>query len=89
MTVMVTGGAGLDGSECCRLFAQEGHTVIAVDNYMRGQVFGAEGDTQRVIEPLVGEFPTLNHVEADIRDKEKMLPLITEADVIIHAAAQP
>ena len=89
MKVVVTGGAGLVGSECCRLFAQEGHNVVSVDNYMRGQAFGPEGDTRHVIGSLVREFENISHVEADIRDIDKMLPIIVDADAVIHAAAQP
>ena len=89
MKVVVTGGAGLVGSECCRLFAQDGHTVVSVDNYMRGQVFGPEGDTRHVIGSLVREFENISHVEADIRDLERMLPIIADADAVIHTAAQP
>ena len=48
-TVLITGGAGLVGTECCRLFAEKGWRVISVDNYMRGEIFGAEGNTKENI----------------------------------------
>ncbi|MBI1748574.1 MAG: NAD-dependent epimerase/dehydratase family protein [Acidobacteria bacterium] len=89
MNILVTGGAGLVGSECCRLFASQGHSVISVDNYMRGKIFGNEGNTQAVIEGVLKDFSQIKHLEADIRDTEKMTRLIAEADVIIHAASQP
>lgn len=71
------------------MFAQEGHTVIAVDNYTRGRIFGAEGNTQRVIQSLVRDFKNLTHIETDVRDVEKMLPIIAGVDAVIHTAAQP
>ena len=49
MKILVTGGAGLVGSECSRLFAERGWNVITVDNYMRGKLFGKEGDTSTTI----------------------------------------
>jgi len=89
MKVLITGGAGLVGSECCRLFIGEGHQVISVDNYMRGILFGQEGSTTTTIEQLQEDISGLIHIEVDIRDIEKMRPLIEETDVIIHTAAQP
>lgn len=40
MRVLITGGAGLVGSECIRLFSELGWEVISVYNYMRGRLFG-------------------------------------------------
>ncbi len=86
-TVLVTGGAGLVGSECCRLFAEKGWNVISVDNYMRGTIFGKEGNTKSTIETLLKEYD-IEHHEMDIKD-EQMIPLIKKTDAIIHTAAQP
>ncbi len=89
MIVAITGGAGLVGSECCRLFAQEGYDVISVDNYMRGNIFGDGGDTRPVMASLTKEFRNITHIETDIRDRRSMMRVIKDASVIIHAAAQP
>ena len=87
MRVLITGGAGLTGSECCRLFSQEGWKVISVDNYMRGKLFGKEGNTKNSIRDLE-KTCDIEHHEMDIRD-ERIRQLIKKADLVIHTAAQP
>lgn len=87
MKVLVTGGAGLVGSECCRLFSEKGWEIISVDNYMRGKIFGKDGDTKKIME-MVSRDINIEHHEMDIRD-EKITPLVKKADAIIHTAAQP
>lgn len=84
---MITGGAGLVGSECCRLFSELGWKAISVDNYMRGKLFGSEGNTESTIKKILAKFDVEHH-EMDIRDKE-IIPLIKRADAVIHAASQP
>lgn len=86
MRVLITGGAGLVGLECCKLFSEKGWTVTSVDNYMRGKLFGEEGSTHTSTEVL--KDYNIEHHELDIRD-EKIASLIKHADAIIHTAAQP
>jgi CDP-paratose 2-epimerase len=86
-TILITGGAGLVGFECCKLFAERGWEVISVDNYMRGKLFGAEGDTKQTMMMLLKGY-NIEHYELDIRD-EKIIPLIRRVNAVIHAAAQP
>lgn len=86
-SILVTGGAGLVGSECCRLLAQEGYNVISVDNYSRGDFFGSEGDTETNAEQRLNP-DRITHHAVDIRSNE-ISDLIAEVDGIIHTAAQP
>lgn len=85
--VLITGGAGLVGSECCKLFSERGCGVVSVDNYMRGKIFGDEASTKGTMDNLLREYNII-HYEIDFRN-EKIIPLIKEVDAVIHAAAQP
>jgi len=85
--VLITGGAGLVGSECCKLFSEMGYEVISVDNYLRGKIFGNEANTRSIMEKLLREC-NIEHHEIDFRDKN-IIPIIKRVDSIIHTAAQP
>lgn len=86
-TILVTGGAGLVGSECSQLLAENGYEVISVDNYTRGDIFGTEGDTKQTAETrLLDE--KIDHRVMDIRD-EGMEEVVADVDGVIHTAAQP
>jgi len=87
MKVLITGSAGLVGSECSKLFIEKGWEVIGVDNYMRGKLFGKEGDTSIVMRKLIKEY-NIQHYVMDIRD-EKIIELLKKVDCVIHTAAQP
>lgn len=88
-TILVTGGAGLVGTECIRHFANLGDKVISIDNYMRGTFFGEEGNTKSNIDRTTENFPNITHIEGDIRDKELLTKTLPNVDAIIHTAAQP
>ncbi len=45
MKILVTGSAGLIGSEVCRFFHQQGAHIHGVDNNQRAVFFGPQGDT--------------------------------------------
>jgi CDP-paratose 2-epimerase len=85
--VLITGGAGLVGSECCRFFSERNWQVISIDNYMRGKLFGEDANTRRNIKEVLKEHD-IQHYEIDIRDK-KIVKLLTDVNAVIHAAAQP
>ena len=87
MRVLITGGAGLVGTECCKLFSENGWEVISVDNYMRGKIFGSDGNTKNNMDKITKEYGIENH-EIDLRD-DKIIDLIKKSDAVIHTAAQP
>jgi len=87
MKVLVTGGAGLVGTECCRILKENQHTPISIDNYGRGEIFGSEGDTKSNKTKVHDELG-IEHINADFRS-EQVRDLISELDGIIHTAAQP
>ena len=92
--ILVTGSAGLIGSEASRFFASKGMDVVGVDNDMRKTFFGEEASTRWNRERLESELgKCYRHVESDIRDSEAMAKLVQQygADLklVIHTAAQP
>lgn len=89
--VLVTGSAGLIGSEAVRFFCARGFDVHGIDNNLRQYFFGADGDTSWMREKLLAEEKRYTHHSIDIRDEKKIRQLFKSLkfDLIIHAAAQP
>ena len=91
---IVTGSAGLIGSEAARYFASQGLTVVGIDNDMRREFFGNEASTrwqQRQLQEQLGSG--YRHVDGDIRDELLIKNIFAEfgddIKLIVHAAAQP
>jgi CDP-paratose 2-epimerase len=91
--IIVTGSAGLIGSETVRYFASEGDGVVGIDNDMRSRFFGAEASTQRTRDLLVKTIPAYEHHDLDIRDAKGVLELFRkhgqDIAAVVHTAAQP
>jgi CDP-paratose 2-epimerase len=89
--VLVTGSCGLIGSEVSLFFAQQGFRIAGIDNNLRAEFFGPEGDTSWVLNRLKEHIPGYQHSNLDIRNRDALLPFIAELkpDVIVHTAAQP
>jgi CDP-paratose 2-epimerase len=90
---VITGSAGLIGSEAARWFAGQGLDVIGIDNDLRAYFFGADGTTLPVRERLERELGGYRHVDLDIRDRAGVLGLFkkrgTEIALVVHCAGQP
>ena len=91
---VVTGSAGLIGSEAARYFASKGMTVVGIDNDMRREFFGEEASTQWQREQLAAELgDSYIHVDGDIRDELHIHNVFAEYNsdisLIVHTAAQP
>jgi CDP-paratose 2-epimerase len=91
---IVTGSAGLIGSESARHFAQTGMTVVGIDNDMRQEFFGPEASTRWQQKQLEGELgSSYVHVDGDIRDEKLIDDLFakygTDIELVVHTAAQP
>lgn len=91
MKVLVTGSSGLIGSESVSYFHGQGHRVWGIDNNMRMDFFGAEGDTSANLLRLQRECSGFLHLNLDIRDRRAMLLEVDRIvpDLVIHCAAQP
>jgi CDP-paratose 2-epimerase len=90
-TLIVTGSSGLIGSEVVSHFCALGWTVHGVDNNMRADFFGPQGDTRWNQGRLAEKFANFVHHEVDIRDRAAVDGLISQVrpDAIVHCAAQP
>ena len=91
---VVTGSAGLIGSEAVRHFAGQGLDVVGIDNDMRSHFFGEEASTAWQRSELERELGArYRHVDADIRDGDAIASLFRslgeEVALVIHTAAQP
>jgi CDP-paratose 2-epimerase len=91
--VIITGSAGLIGSEAVRHFAGQGHTVVGIDNDLRRYFFGDEASTRWQRDHLLHSFRNYIHHDKDIRDADAMDKVFAEfgADIqlVIHTASQP
>lgn len=91
---LITGSAGLIGSEAARHFASLGYHVVGVDNDMRRVFFGDEASTRANGERLQVELgSSYEQHDLDIRDRAGVDALVkrlgSNLTVVIHAAAQP
>jgi CDP-paratose 2-epimerase len=89
--MIVTGSAGLIGSEVVKYFAKRDWIIEGIDNNMRADFFGTQGDTSWNAKRLSTTYKNYSHHSIDIRDREKIIQFISEIkpDAIVHAAAQP
>ncbi|MCR4325496.1 MAG: NAD-dependent epimerase/dehydratase family protein [Patescibacteria group bacterium] len=76
MKVVVTGGAGFIGSHLAKAFLERGDDVHVVDNYAGGKR-----------EDRLHEGVTYH--EVDIREGEKLAPIMAGASYVFHEAALP
>ena len=90
---IITGSAGLVGSEAVPFFAARGMEVVGIDNDMRGEFFGRDASTHAVRNRLCREVRGYKHHDVDIRDTDAILHIFKRygrnIDLIIHTAAQP
>jgi CDP-paratose 2-epimerase len=91
--IIVTGSAGLIGSETVKRFAQDGARVVGIDNDMRAQFFGAEASTKKTRDELVKTVRGYEHHDVDIRDAGAVSDLFKKQGgsigAIVHTASQP
>jgi CDP-paratose 2-epimerase len=93
-TALVTGSAGLIGSEASLHFASLGLNIVGVDNDMRSVFFGPEASTawnrERLQRSLGARY---THHDTDIRDRDAVMRLVSDLgpqlSLIVHTAAQP
>ena len=92
-TLIVTGSAGLIGSETVKRFAKDGARVVGIDNDMRAQFFGNEASTRKIRDDLVRNIKNYEHHNIDIRDENAVTELFKQhlgsIAAVVHTASQP
>lgn len=90
---LVTGAAGLIGSEAVEFFADKFDVIVGIDNDMRKYFFGEQASTAWNRARLQEQFSNYRHYPADIRDLGALEKIFREygADLalVVHTAAQP
>ena len=90
---LVTGSAGLIGSETCRSLSGKGMEIVGIDNDMRAEFFGTEASTASTRARLEQELSNYRHHAIDIRDADAVHRVFKELgsaiQIVVHTAAQP
>ncbi len=89
--VLVTGSSGLVGGEAVRYFDALGYLVVGVDNNLRRDFFGPDGDTSWNLRRLKEDTKNFRHENVDIRGRRAIGLLLARErfDMVVHCAAQP
>lgn len=85
MKILVTGAAGFIGSNLAEKLAKRGDEVVGLDNFNDYY----DPRKKRTNEQRLSNYPNFKMVEADIRDRGRMLALFEEEkfDAVAHLAA--
>src|SRR5689334_11778460 len=90
---VITGSAGLVGSEAVRHFAGKGMHVVGIDNDMRKYFFGPEASTEWMRKHLEATINGYQHHSVDIRDQDAIFDIFRrcgrDISLVVHTAAQP
>ena len=79
MKIVVTGGAGMIGSNLCARLLREGHDVVAIDNLWRGSLDNLRGTCGP-------DFERLAFVNADLSAISDWAEHLRDADCVYHLA---
>ncbi|MGB0107575.1 MAG: NAD-dependent epimerase/dehydratase family protein [Terriglobales bacterium] len=89
---IITGAAGLIGSEAVRRFSSLGMHVVGIDNNMREYFFGEDAST-RWMQQKLEQLPGYEHHSADIRNADVIFGIFRRfgknVKLVVHTAAQP
>ena len=90
---IITGSAGLIGSQACDFFHEKGFKIIGIDNDMRSYFFGESASTKDSSKSLMSKLENYEHYNIDIRDYNKLSEVFnkysSDIEIVIHTAAQP
>ena len=90
---LITGSAGLIGSEAVEFFSSKFDLIVGIDNNMREDFFGKDASTLWNNNRLKNKIDNYIHFNIDIRDDKAVQEIFTKYNndikLIIHTAAQP
>jgi len=90
---LITGSAGLIGSESVCFLAGKFDLIVGIDNDMRAYFFGKEASTAWNQERLQSTYDNYEHYNVDIRHYQELERIFktysTDIKLIVHTAAQP
>lgn len=90
---LITGSAGLIGSESVNFFSKKFDLIIGIDNNMREYFFGKDASILNIENELENTVDNYKHYNVDIRNFDDMKKIFetynSDIKLIIHTAAQP
>jgi len=90
---LITGSAGLIGSEAVEFLSDKFDVVVGIDNNMRQEFFGVSASTLWNQKRLQEKIKNYIHYSVDIRDDKAVEKIFqqyaSDIKLIIHTAAQP
>src|ERR1039457_7257102 len=90
---IVTGSAGLIGSESVSFLADKFDAIVGIDNNLRQYFFGEDASTKWNRERISSQYSNYKHYSVDIREINALQKIFEEygssVKLIIHTAAQP
>jgi CDP-paratose 2-epimerase len=90
---IITGSAGLIGSEAVEFLSSKFDKIVGIDNNLREYFFGEGGSTVWNMKRLEQNVDNYEHYSADIRDAAELEKIFKKysADIklVLHTAAQP
>lgn len=90
---IITGSAGLIGSQACDFFHKRGYKIIGIDNDMRAYFFGENASTKDSLNHLKNTLKSYKHYNIDIRGYKELDKIFKkyskDIEIVIHTAAQP
>src|ERR1051326_99655 len=90
---IITGSAGLIGSESVEFFSKKFDFIVGIDNNQREKFFGKDASVIWNTQRLSVEIPNYKHYSIDIRDYKALEKIFSEygkdISLIVHTAAQP
>ena len=90
---IITGAAGLIGSESVNFFSEKFDLIVGIDNNMRKYFFGDNASTEWSKQKLIDTVANYKHFDIDIRNYSEVEKVFAEygkdIKLVIHTAAQP